>query len=131
MSDTQKNLVLLVDDVKFLVDMYSQKFTANGYQVQACLSAHDALEALKQGFKADAVVFDLVMPELDGFAFLEALKKEALAPGAALIALTNQSNDPEKERAERLGVDRYIIKASMIPSEVVAVVGEEIPKKKK
>lgn len=131
MTDAQKYLVLLCDDDKFLVDMYSMKFTAGGYQVQACLSAHDALEALKQGFQADAIVFDLVMPEMDGFAFLEALKQGKLASGAALIALTNQSNDAEKERAESLGVDRYIIKASMIPSEVVAVVGEEIPKKKK
>jgi CheY-like chemotaxis protein len=121
--------VLLLDDDKFLVDMYSMKFTGNGFQVQACLSAHDALEAIKTGFKADAIVFDLVMPETDGFSFLESIQKEKLAGGAALIALTNQSNDSEKQRAESLGVDRYIVKASMIPSEVVGVVGEEIAKK--
>ena len=123
--------VLLVDDDKFLVDMYSMKLTAHGYQVQACLSAHDALEAVRTGFSPDAIVFDLVMPEQDGFSFVEELKSKKLADNAATIALTNQSNDSEKQRAESLGVDRYIVKASMIPSEVVGVVGEEIGKKKK
>jgi len=131
MTDTPKGSVLFVDDDKFLADMYGMKFTGAGYTVQSCLSVSDALEALHGGFAADAIVFDLLMPERDGFALLEALKGERLVSRAALIALTNQSNDAEKQRAESLGVDRYIVKASMIPSEVVGVVGEEIAKKKK
>ena len=122
--------VLLVDDDKFLLDMYSMKFTGAGFTVQACLLVKEALEALRGGFKADAIVFDLVMPESDGFSFLQAIETEHLAPGAVKIALTNQSNDEEKVKAESLGANRYIIKASMIPSEVVATVGEEISKKR-
>ena len=129
MIETTKKNVLLVDDDKFLVDMYSMKLTAGNYQVQACLSLADAINALKGGFRADAIVFDILMPEQDGFAFLAALSKSGLAKGAALIALTNQSDDSEKTKIESLGVDRYIVKASMIPSEVVSVVGEEIAKK--
>ena len=71
------------------------------------------------------------MPEQDGFSLLQTISKEGLAKGAALIALTNQSDDSEKVKAEGLGADRYIVKASMIPSEVVSVVGEEIAKKSK
>jgi len=127
---TPQGSVLLLDDDKFLLDMYSMKFTAAGFMVQACFSAEDALKALRGGFQADAVVFDLVMPERDGFSFLEALETEHLAPGVIKIALTNQGNDTDKERAEKLGVSRYIVKASMIPSEVLAVVKEEIAKRK-
>jgi len=129
MNAGEKGNILLVDDDKFLVDMYSVKFTSSGYQVQACLSAHDALEALRGGFSADCIVFDLVMPEQDGFSFLQAVANERLAPSAILIALTNQSDDSERAKAEELGADRYIVKASMIPSEVVSVVGEEIQKR--
>jgi len=131
-SDTAvKARVLLLDDDKFLVGMYGMKFTAGGFQVQTCLSVSEALGALRTGFAADAIVFDLIMPEQDGFAFLEALRAEHLVPDAVRIALTNQSNDAEKARADGFGVDRYIIKATMIPSEVVNVVSEEIAKKKK
>ena len=119
MNAGEKGNILLVDDDKFLVDMYSVKFTSSGYQVQACLSAHDALEALRGGFS-----------EQDGFSFLQAVANERLAPSAILIALTNQSDDSERAKAEELGADRYIVKASMIPSEVVSVVGEEISKLK-
>jgi CheY-like chemotaxis protein len=129
MTDS-KGKVLLLDDDKFLADMYSMKFTQEGYDMNACLSVNDAIAALKKGFDPDAVVFDLVMPEHDGFSFLQALASEHLAPRAVRIALTNQSDDQEHQKAMQLGADRYIVKASMIPSEVVAAVGEEIVKKK-
>ncbi len=123
--------ILLVDDDKFLLDMYGMKFTQAGYAVQVCLSVKDALKALREGFAADALVFDIVMPEADGFAFLEAVRAEKLAPDAVRVALTNQSDDDEKKRAEDFGIDEYIIKASMIPSEVVEAVGKALAKGKR
>ncbi|PIR86270.1 hypothetical protein COU13_01925 [Candidatus Kaiserbacteria bacterium CG10_big_fil_rev_8_21_14_0_10_43_70] len=114
-----KHNVLLVDDDRFLLDMYSMKFTQEGVNVQACLSAKDALGALRDGFQAHAVVFDLVMPELDGFALLSSIKEEHLAEDAVFVALTNQGEDEERKKTEELGADAYIVKASTIPSEVV------------
>ena len=131
MTDAPKGNVLFVDDDKFLADMYGMKFTSAGYTVQSCLSAAEALAALKSGFSPDAIVFDLTMPERDGFAFLDDIQQGHLAGDAALIALTNMSDPAEKTKAESLGVHRYIVKASMIPSEVVQAVGEEIAKKRK
>src|SRR3989344_3300026 len=83
MIETTKRNILLVDDDKFLVDMYSMKFTGQGYSVQACLSANDAIKVLKDGFIPDAIVFDLVMPECDGYAFLKTLNTEKLGAGAS------------------------------------------------
>lgn len=121
---------MLVDDDNFLLDMYSMKFTQSGYQVQACLSVKVALDVLRGGYTPDAILFDLIMPIEDGFVFLSTLKTENLAPHAIRIALTNQSDETERKHAEELGTDRYIIKASMIPSEVLAVVKEELGKRK-
>lgn len=122
--------VLLLDDDKFLLDMYGLKFTNAGFKVHTCLSSDSALGILRGGFPADAVVFDLIMPEHDGFYFLETIRAEKLVPNAVAVALTNQSTDAEKKRLEDLGCDRYIIKASMIPSEVVETVKGEIDKRK-
>ncbi len=121
MTDT-KAQVLLVDDDKFLLDMYSMKFVQQGFGVQACLSAHDALDYLRGGHKPDVILFDLIMPECDGFTFLETLRTEKLAEKALKFALTNQSTDPEKEKIRELGGDKLIVKATMIPSEVVNMV---------
>ena len=129
MTDS-KGKILLLDDDKFLADMYSMKFIQSGYEVTACLSAGEAVTAMQKGLEPDAVLFDIVMPGQDGFAFLESMKQNKLAQHAVKIALTNQSDDSERDKAMQLGADRYIVKASMIPSEVVAAVGEEISKKK-
>lgn len=130
MTDIQRK-VLLVDDDQFLLDMYSMKFTKEGFQVQTCLSVDEAIEALKGDFKPDAVVFDLTMPKRDGRELVRAIHAEKLAPQAALIALTNQSGESDVHETESLGIDRYIVKAMQIPSEVVQAIDEEIRKKKK
>lgn len=124
----KKGTILLTDDDKFLLDMYGMKFSKNGYTVETCLSAKEALSSLRKGFKPDVILFDLTMPELDGFAFLKMLSDEHLADGALKIVLTNQSDESEKAKAAELGASKYIVKASMIPSEVVNMVGEELAK---
>ena len=106
MTTPTKGNILLVDDDRFLAEMYGMKFTASGYQVQACLGAGEALKVLREGFVPDCVIFDLIMPEQDGFSFLQALSGERLAKNAALIALTNQGNDAERVKAEGMGVAR-------------------------
>jgi CheY-like chemotaxis protein len=123
---TSKGTVLLLDDDKFLVDMYGAKFAAAGYSAQVCLSAKIALDDLRAGFKPDVILFDITMPEMDGFAFLQQLHDEHLAENSLKIALTNQSNDAEKQKATELGASGYIVKANMIPSEVVNTVAEEL-----
>ena len=125
-----KGSVLLVDDDKFLLDMYAMKFTQAGYTIHASLSVRNALEVLRGGFRADAVVFDLIMPGEDGFFLLDTMQREKLANGAALIALSNQSEESDKKRAIDLGASAYIVKASMIPSEVVDAVGKQMSTRK-
>lgn len=123
MTDTAtKATILLVDDDKFLLDMYSMKFQQQQYRIQACLSAGEALEFLRHDFKPDVILFDLTMPECDGFTFLQAIRDEHLAPDALKIALSNQSTDAEKDKIRSFGADQFIVKASMIPSEVVNTV---------
>jgi CheY-like chemotaxis protein len=129
MAETTKQTVLLLDDDKFLADMYSVKFAAAGYMVQSCLSVDDAIAALKGGLDPQAILFDIVMPGQDGFAFLQRLRENHLGDHSVKIALTNQSDDKDRQRATDLGADRYVVKASMIPSEVVNIVTEELRKR--
>jgi CheY-like chemotaxis protein len=125
-----KGTVLFIDDDKFLADMYAMKFAQSGFNVHAALSAAEGLKVLREGFPADAILLDLIMPGGDGFSFLEELRKDSLAPRAVKIAFTNEMNDAEKAKALELGASRYIVKATMIPSEVVGTVAEEIKKEK-
>lgn len=126
---SSKPKILLVDDDKFLLDMYVMKFQQGGFEVHGCLSTADALRVLSGGFVPEAILFDLIMPEGDGFALLEALKKDGLAKSSIKIALTNEMVEEERRRIVELGADRYIVKATMIPSEVVKTIADEIKKR--
>lgn len=108
----------LVDDDRFLLDMYAVKFKAAGHTVTAFAGGDEVLKALRTEPAPDALLLDIVMPGIDGFAVLEAVRKEKLAPTMKIIVLSNQGQDSDIEKAKNFNVDGYIIKASAIPSEV-------------
>jgi len=111
--------MLLVDDDRFLLDMYSMKFRGAGCDVEAIADPAAALDKLRAGFLPDIILLDIVMPVVNGFEFLEAMKKENLARGAHIIVLSNQGAQEDIDKAVSLGAAGYIVKASSIPSEVL------------
>jgi len=112
--------IFLVDDDSFLLDMYSLKFKQAGHTVDIAKSGEEALRKLKEGLAPDIMLFDIIMPGIDGFALLENIQKEHLGGTMAKIALSNQWQEGDITKVKALGADGYIVKASAIPSEVLA-----------
>lgn len=110
----------LVDDDRFLLDMYSVKFKAAGHEVTAFSKGEELLAALREKPAPSALLLDVVMPGMSGFEILETIRKENLAPEMKVIILSNQGQDADLAKAKELAADGYIIKASAIPSEVFA-----------
>jgi CheY-like chemotaxis protein len=98
--------IYLTDDDRFLLDMYAVKFKAAGHEVTAFQSGRAVLEELRAKPAPDALLLDVVMPEIDGFQVLDTIR--------------NQGQETDIEKAKALGAAGYIIKASAIPSEVYA-----------
>ena len=122
MNDQPKKKILFVDDDKFLLDMYALKFSKAGYDVKTADSTENGLKLLRDGFVPSILLVDIVMPGMDGLEFVSAIRKEKLIPDAAVIMLTNQGASDDISRAQKLGVDGYIVKATTIPSEVLSEV---------
>jgi DNA-binding response OmpR family regulator len=112
--------IYLTDDDRFLLDMYAVKFKAAGHEVSIFQNGGDVLNELRAKPAPDALLLDMVMPEIDGFQVLETIQKEKLAPAMKTIVLSNQGQESDIEKAKKLGAAGYIIKASAIPSEVYA-----------
>lgn len=114
--------IYLVDDDRFLLDLYAVKFKNAGHEITGFGSGEDLIAALhkKDTHAPDAILLDLIMPGIGGFAALEAIRKEQLAPNTKIIILSNQGQDSDIEKAKELKADGYIVKASAIPSEVLA-----------
>ena len=120
--------VLLVDDDRFLLDMYSTKFREAGHTTDAAFGGDDALKKLRDGATFDAILMDMVMPGTDGIELLKGIKAEKLGGSPTLIALSNQGEQADIDKASEAGADDYIVKASAIPSEVLAHVINAIEK---
>ncbi len=130
MTDSIPKKILLVDDDKFLLDMYAIKFSKSHYEVKAADSPETALKLIKDGFVPTVMLVDIVMPGMDGLDFVSVVRKENLAPNTAVIMLTNQGASDDIARAKKMAVDGYIVKATTIPSEVLGEVERIISSKK-
>jgi DNA-binding response OmpR family regulator len=130
-AKTSAKKILLVDDDRFLLDMYALKFGKAGYDVRTADSTDGGLKILhEEGYVPDIMLVDIVMPGMDGLELVSTARKERLAPDAIVCMLTNQGSSDDISRAKKLNVDSYIVKATTIPSEVLREVEKIIAAKK-
>jgi len=114
-----KYKLLFVDDDEFFLNLYSHKAERYNIDMKVAGSAEEALKKLHDGFVPDVFVVDLDMPTVSGFQLIETIRNEHLADSAKIVILTNKSEPYYIEKARGLQVNRYIIKATRVPSEVM------------
>ncbi|TSC72138.1 MAG: putative OmpR family two-component system response regulator [Parcubacteria group bacterium Gr01-1014_70] len=125
----EKNVVLIVDDDEFLLEMYALKFKEEGFGVEIAESGREALEKM-DAIKPDIVLLDVVLPEIDGFAVLQKMRDQKKTDMPLVIMLTNLGQKDDTERGMRLGADDYVVKAHFTPSEVVEKVKKLLAKRR-
>ena len=121
---------MLLDDERLLLDLYVEAFSNAGYAPVAYTSGHEAIAQLKSGNVPDVILFDINMPEMDGFTFLETVKHGNLAPNAVTVALTNESKEEDTKRTMDLGATGHFVKSQLSPSDVVEAVRGLLEKQK-
>jgi two-component system chemotaxis sensor kinase CheA len=102
--------LLLVDDSAFFRNMLSPVLKAAGYLVTAVPTAREALELLRKGGRFEALVTDIDMPDMDGFALAEAVRGEPRLSDLPMIALSASSSPEAIERGRRVGFHDYVAK---------------------
>ena len=126
-----KYKILIVDDDNFLLNMYSLKFQKEGFEVMTANDGDSALAKVQDGLVPDVVLLDIIMPSMDGLKFLETIREKKMISSSIVVILTNQSDSADIEKAKKLGIDGYIVKATTIPSEVLAEVTKILKAHKK
>lgn len=117
MTDGKKK-VLLVEDDKMILDMYTLKFTQEGYEVTQAENGKDGLELAKK-INPDIVLLDIILPQMDGFTVLKSLKADPKLKDIPVVLLTNLGQDGDVKKGIELGAVDYLIKANFTPSQVV------------
>jgi CheY-like chemotaxis protein len=101
--------VLVADDDAWILRMVSTVLEKRGYQVETATDGEDALErALAQ--PPDLLITDVMMPRMDGWTLVKALRSRADLALLPVIFLTALSSDEDRIRGFRLGADDYVPK---------------------
>lgn len=108
----------MIEDDTFLSGMYITKLSLESFEV---LLASDGKQGLKMALEQepDLILLDIILPKVDGFEILKAVRKEKKTKDVPVILLTNLGQKDDVEKGLDLGATDYLIKAHFMPSEVV------------
>jgi DNA-binding response OmpR family regulator len=107
--------ILVVDDEKRLVALVEAYLKQEGYGVLTASNGQEALHLARQE-KPDLILLDIMMPEMDGFEFIQAHRRERDTP---IILLTARVEEEDHVIGLELGADDYVTKPFR-PRELVA-----------
>jgi len=110
--------ILLVEDDRFILDMYKEKMGKENFEVRCAEDGASAIKIAKE-IMPDIILLDVVMPLMDGFETLQAMKQDDKLKNIPIVLLTNLGQRRSVEKGLKIGAADYIIKAHFSPSEVV------------
>ena len=122
--------VLIVEDDQATQELLQKRLTKEGWQVVAAGNGREALERLTQG-PPDLVLLDLMMPEMDGFEFLEAFRKQPGCARTTVVVMTAKILTPADHQRLRGQVAQVVAKANLSPemlaAEIRSALGKTLP----
>jgi signal transduction histidine kinase/ActR/RegA family two-component response regulator len=120
--------ILVVDDEPDTVQMLGAALAMQQADVARAMSADEAL-ALLDVFPADILVSDIRMPDKDGYALIQAVRRREQRGGRHLpaVALTADAGPDDRERARRAGFDLHVGKP-VDPQQLVAALASLLPR---
>lgn len=117
--------ILLVEDDEVLASVYRARLEMEDFEV---IEVHDGEQALTAAleYRPDLIILDAMMPKISGFDVLDILRNTPETMNLQIIMLTALSQESDRERAEKLGVDEYLVKSQVMISDVIEKVREHL-----
>jgi DNA-binding NarL/FixJ family response regulator len=112
--------LLLIDDDPNLILLVKDYLEFRGYEVITAENGREALEVLEQEIP-DMIICDVMMPEMDGYAFVNQVRQEERTSWIPILFLSAKGQSQDKIKGLNIGADVYMVKP-FEPEEVVAQV---------
>lgn len=117
-SQDSRKKILLVEDDEALATVYRSRLELENFEVSHVNNGEKALQAAKE-FRPDLIILDAMMPKISGFDVLDILRHTPETMNIHIIMLTALSQPKDRERAESLGADDYMVKSQVVIGDVV------------
>lgn len=121
--EPKDTIILLVEDDKFLVDIFATRLKSAGYNVVVANDGESGL-ALASERHPHIILLDIIMPQMDGYEVLAKLQEQDMTKDIPVILLTNLGHEEDVEKGLKSGAAGYLIKAQYTPTEVLNKVKE-------
>ena len=118
----EKIKVLIIEDNADLSEMFKTAFEAKGYDAQISLNGIDGITKAAE-WKPDVILLDIMMPQMNGYEVLSALKNNTSLPTKVVVS-SNLEQEKDEQKALQMGADLYLKKSEHTPFETVDKVAE-------
>lgn len=116
--------VLIIEDDRFIGEMYVRSLELSGYAVEWAIDGNDGL-VMARNKPYDLIIVDIMLPERKGDEILSALRgEEDLIPDTKVLIMTNFQQDEESRKAIENRADGYLIKADVTPRKLLEIIKE-------
>ena len=119
-------LILTVDDSRTMRDMLKLALSDGGHTVVQADDGVHGVEVLAKYADVDVIITDINMPRMDGFGFIEHVRRDPINRAKPILVLTTESDPIKKQRARDAGATGWIVKpfnADKLLAAVQRVVG--------
>ncbi len=106
---SQRQRVLVVDDTASVRQLIRVNLELDGYEVHEAVDGQDCLDRIR-AVDPDVVTIDVVMPRLDGYATVAALRADPATAHVPVVMVTTQVQAADLRRAAEVGVDAHVAK---------------------
>lgn len=110
--------ILLIDNEQFIVVAYRDGLERAGYKVTLAEDGQSALDQMLLD-PPNLVLLELLVPKLNGFELIQAMKQEPKLLDIPILVLTNLSQQADREEAESLGAQDFFVKSDVSLQDVL------------
>lgn len=114
----QDKTILIAEDNLDLSQLFQQCLKSEGAFAITARNGREALELVKTN-KPDLILLDVMLPEINGFDVLTALKENSDTKDIPVIVSTVLTGSDILEKAKKLGAIDYVVKSDILPQELV------------
>ena len=110
--------ILLIEDEEAIISMYKLRFDKAGFQIEVARNGAWGIKLAKQK-KFDIILLDMVMPAMNGYEAIKALKSDDNTKNVPIIILSNSAQDGDIKEAKKLGATLCLLKSMITPAKLV------------
>lgn len=117
--------IILIDDDAVLLKLYSTRLMADKHQVEIATNGEEGINTLKK-FTPDVIVLDLLMPKLNGFSFIETIRKDPKMAKIPIIIFSSVASQEQIDRLKKMGISTILNKIEVTPTQLVQVINQHL-----